>query len=278
MDLYTSNALDCSIKTTRNYSTSFSLGVRVLGREFRPAVYAIYGFVRFADEIVDTFHNHDRRWLLNTFREQTYQAIELGLSTNPILHSFQWVVNKYAIDRDLIDAFLESMEMDLEKKAYTAKEYQKYIYGSAEVVGLMCLKVFCYGKEQEYQRLLPSARKLGEAFQKVNFLRDMKSDLYERGRVYFPEVDFDGFDDKVKKEIEKDIKADFDDALKGIRSLDKKARLGVYLAYRYYLELLGKISRHSSSSLIQSRIRVDDRVKLVLLIKCIIRNHLGWIK
>lgn len=277
MDLYTLNALKCSEITTRNYSTSFSMGVRILDKKFRAPIYAIYGFVRFADEIVDTFHEQDKERLLLDFKKQTYEAIEKGMCTNPILHSFQWVVNTYGIEKELIDAFLHSMEMDLHKKTFSLKEYQEYIYGSAEVVGLMCLRVFYKGEADEYQRLLPAARKLGEAFQKVNFLRDMRSDQYDRGRVYFPEVDFDNFSGETKSKIEMEIWEDFQGAFPGIRSLHKEARLGVYLAYRYYLELLKKIQTEDADRLQEKRFRVSNQKKLLLLIKCYLRNKFGWI-
>ncbi len=276
MDLYTSNALQCAEITTKNYSTSFSMGVRTLNKKYRPAIYAIYGFVRFADEIVDTFHDQDKATLLKEFRQQTYDAIDKKMSTNPILHAYQWAVNTYAIDRELIDAFLFSMEMDLEKKTFSLDEYQRYIYGSAEVVGLMCLRVFYAGRDEEYKQLLPPARKLGEAFQKVNFLRDLRSDLKERGRVYFPEVDMDQFSKDDKDKIEQEIWEDFQGAFPGIKSLDKEVRLGVYLAYRYYLELLRKIQGVSPGEVQQKRFRVSNTDKLILLVKCYLRNKFGW--
>jgi 15-cis-phytoene synthase len=277
MDLYTRNSLACSEITTKNYSTSFSLGVRMLDKRFRSPVYAIYGYVRFADEIVDTFLEHDKDALLDAFRIQTYEAIEKGISTNPILHSFQWVVRTYGIEMELIDAFMDSMAMDLEKNTYSREEYQRYIYGSAEVVGLMCLRVFCGGKDDQYRSLLPAARKLGEAFQKVNFLRDMRADHMERGRVYFPEVDFDQFDSQVKSQIEQEIMNDFRVAFKGIQMLPADARLGVYLAYRYYLELLKKIRQAPPEELLESRLRVSNRQKVILLAKAYARNRTGWI-
>ncbi len=276
MDLYTRNALDCAEVTTKNYSTSFSMGVRTLSSKHRPAIYAIYGFVRFADEIVDTFHDHDKAELLQAFKQQTYDAIDKKMCTNPILHAFQWAVNTFHIDRELIDAFMQSMEMDLHKKTFTLEEYKQYIYGSAEVVGLMCLRVFYSEQEAEYRQLLPAAKKLGEAFQKVNFLRDLRSDHKERGRVYFPEVDFDAFSPDDKREIEHDIWQDFRDAFPGIKSLDKEVRLGVYLAYRYYLELLRNIQQVSPEEVKQKRFRVSNAHKLTLLVKCYLRNKFGW--
>ena len=272
MDLYTRNALDCGRITTRNYSTSFSMGVRTLDKKFRPAIYAIYGYVRFADEIVDTFHEQDKEALLADFKARTHTAIDKGFSTNPILHGFQWVVNTYGIERDLIDAFLYSMEMDLHKARFSDEEYRRYIYGSAEVVGLMCLRVFCSGREKEYQQLLPAARKLGEAFQKVNFLRDIRADRDERGRVYFPEVDLTDFSQEDKTRIEAEIRADFEEALEGIRSLDKEVRLGVYLAFRYYIELLRKIEKAEPGELHNQRFRVSNFRKLLLLPGSYLRN------
>jgi 15-cis-phytoene synthase len=251
--------------------------VRILDKKFRAPIYAIYGFVRFADEIVDTFHDHDKQQLLSDFKSQTYHAIENKLSTNPILHSFQWVVNAYGIERSLIDAFLKSMEMDLFKKTFTLEEYQEYIYGSAEVVGLMCLRVFYKDQEDEYQKLLPAARKLGEAFQKVNFLRDLRSDQLDRGRIYFPEADFNNFTKATKDKIELEIWQDFQGAFPGIKSLHKEARLGVYLAYRYYLELLRKIQGEDPERLQEKRFSVSNQKKLLLLLKCFIRNKFGWI-
>ncbi len=277
MDLYTSNALKCSEITTKNYSTSFSMGVRTLAKDYRPPIYAIYGFVRFADEIVDTFHEQDKETLLADFKAQTYEAIKNKMSTNPILHSFQWVVNNYNISGDLIDAFLKSMEMDLDKKAFSEEEYKEYIYGSAEVVGLMCLRVFYSKQDEEYQRLVPPARKLGEAFQKVNFLRDMRSDRFERGRVYFPGVDFSNFSVKDKKEIEADIRKDFQEAFLGIRSLHRDVRLGVYLAYKYYLQLLRKIQRTRPENLLEKRFRVSNLHKFFLLVGASVRNRFNLV-
>ena len=277
MDLFTRNALDCGRMTTRNYSTSFSMGVRTLDKRYRPAIYAIYGFVRFADEIVDTFHEQDKKTLLADFKAQTYSAIDAKFSTNPILHGFQWVVNTCEIERDLIEAFLHSMEMDLHKARFSDEEYRRYIYGSAEVVGLMCLRVFYAGRDKEYQQLLPAARKLGEAFQKVNFLRDIRSDMDDRGRVYFPEVDLAMFSAEDKTMIEREIRADFQEALAGIRSLDKEVRLGVYLAYRYYLELLRKIEQADPGELHQRRFRVPNIRKLSLLPRCYLRNKFNRI-
>jgi len=233
--------------------------------QLRTPIYAIYGFVRFADEIVDTFHDSDKRALLAEFKHDTYKAINARISLNPVLHSFQQVVNQYGIPLDLIEAFLVSMEMDLDKSIYDKKDLDTYIYGSAEVVGLMCLKVFLNGENGEYDRLAPLAQALGSAFQKINFLRDMKSDYVERGRVYFPDVDFETFTEVEKKEIEEDIQRDFDQGYKGIVQLPRSSRLGVYCAYKYYLNLFYKIKGLSADVVKDRRIRVSDKRKLYLL-------------
>ena len=275
--LYTQTAFDCSELITKTYSTSFSLGIRTLNKRYHSSIYAIYGFVRYADEIVDTFHSHDKASLLARFKADTYKSIEEGISLNPVLHSFQAVVNQFKIDHDLIEAFLISMEMDLSKTDYDDPLYKKYIYGSAEVVGLMCLKVFLDGDEDAYQKLLPPAKSLGSAFQKVNFLRDIKSDYDERGRVYFPGVDFNSFDREEKKQIEIDIQKDFDDAIAGIKMLPKGVRGGVYLAYIYYTVLFKKISRLSPEKVKSERIRVPNSRKFTLLIKCYFLHKLNYI-
>lgn len=265
MNLYDQTTFGCSRLITQEYSTSFTLGIKTLAPKFRLPVYAVYGFVRYADEIVDTFHGFDKKRLLADFRTDTYRAIDEGISLNPVLHSFQLVVNQYGIDRDLIEAFLHSMEMDLTETTYAPDGYQEYIYGSAEVVGLMCLRIFCEGDAALYDRLKADARKLGAAFQKVNFLRDLKADYDERGRTYFPGVNFNAFTERDKKAIEADIQRDFDDALRGIRQLPRSARLGVYLAYRYYLRLFAKIKALPPSRIREARVRVPDFQKLLLL-------------
>ena len=265
LSLYNQTCLECSSLITRRYSTSFSMGIRVFDKKYRSPIYAIYGFVRFADEIVDTFHDFPKKELLDKFRRDTFEAIESGISLNPVLHSFQNVVNKYNIERELIDAFLDSMEMDLNLNAYEDNLYQKYIYGSAEVVGLMCLRVFVNGDENMYNHLYASARSLGSAFQKINFLRDIKSDFDERGRVYFPGVDFRSFSQVDKLQIESDIKKDFDDALLGITQLPQGVRFGVYLAYKYYTKLFQKIKSASPTKVKEERIRVKDSRKVVLI-------------
>ncbi|MFO0469352.1 MAG: phytoene/squalene synthase family protein [Bacteroidota bacterium] len=265
LSLYNQTCLECSSLITRRYSTSFSMGIRVFDKKYRSPIYAIYGFVRFADEIVDTFHDFPKKELLDKFRRDTFEAIESGISLNPVLHSFQNVVNKYNIEKELIDAFLDSMEMDLNLNAYEDNLYQKYIYGSAEVVGLMCLRVFVNGDDKMYKHLYASARSLGSAFQKINFLRDIKSDFDERGRVYFPGVDFRSFSLGDKLQIESDIKKDFDDALLGITQLPQGVRFGVYLAYKYYTKLFQKIKSASPTKVKEERIRVKDSRKVVLI-------------
>ncbi len=265
MDLYTQTSYKLSKIITRDYSTSFSLGIHMLGRKHHASIYAIYGFVRLADEIVDTFHDHDKQSLLNRFIEETDRALTEKLSTNPVLHAFQDVVHRYGIDRSYIDAFLHSMKMDLSPIVYTKKEYEEYIYGSAEVVGLMCLRVFCEGDSAIFNPLVAPARKLGAAFQKVNFLRDLRSDYIERGRVYFPGVDFEKFDDTAKAVIENDIEQDFLDAKEGIQQLPEGARIGVAVAYQYYLTLFKKIKLLPAQHIQLDRTRIPDYQKIYLL-------------
>ncbi len=277
MNLYNQTCFECSKIITNKYSTSFSLGIKAFSKELQYPIYAIYGFVRYADEIVDTFHDKDKAYLIAKFRADTKEAIETKISLNPVLHSFQEVVNTYNITFDMIDAFLKSMEMDLDKTTYSDASYQEYIYGSAEVVGLMCLKIFCNGEEKQYQALLPQARRLGAAFQKINFLRDIKSDYDERGRTYFPKVDFKKFSEKDKIEIEEDIKADFDDALLGIKKLPNGAKLGVYIAYTYYLQLFKKIKNTSAATISDKRIRVSDTHKVFLMAQALIKNKLNYV-
>ena len=267
MDLYLQVSLDASKRLTQAYSTSFSSGIRTLDKSYHEAIYAVYGFVRLADEIVDTFYEQDQADLLTRFRQDTYRAIEEKISLNPILHSFQWAVNKFHMERDLIDAFLYSMEMDLTDRVYDQAIYKQYIYGSAEVVGLMCLRVFCAGDLAEYERLKPDACALGSAFQKINFLRDIKSDFEDRGRVYFPGIDYNNFTESEKKEIEADIQADFDAGLRGIENLPKTARKGVLLAYEYYIRLFEKIKLVPVERLKSERIRVPDWEKLLIYLR-----------
>ena len=272
MDLYRKNNLACSKITTKNYSTSFSLGVRVLRKKYRDGVYNIYGFVRYADEIVDTFFEQDQRTIFDEFKEETYKAIERGFSINPILDSFQHAVNTYKIDRELIDAFLESMEMDLSQTTYNPGLLQKYIYGSAEVVGLMCLRVFYADEPEKYDSLITPARKLGEAFQKVNFLRDAQDDFENKGRVYFKDIDFKNFDKQAKQKIEDEIDQDFKEAYHGIKLLKKEVRFGVYLAYIYYLRLLRKIKRARLKDILQQRYRLSNAKKVYLLANAYVKN------
>lgn len=275
LSLYNRTCEQCSELVTRNYSTSFSLGIRSLAKELRAPIYNIYGFVRFADEIVDTFHDKPKAQLLQEFKRDTHKAIDQGISLNPILHSFQETVRTFHIDRELIDSFLRSMEMDLEKKEYGQDGYEEYIYGSAEVVGLMCLKVFVKGDQELYDSLVIPARKLGSAFQKVNFLRDLKDDVFERGRVYFPGLDFSQFDVSAKKLIELDIERDFSEAYDGIVRLPVGARMGVYLAYVYYRKLFRKIQGLSPEHIKLRRVRVPNSRKMYLLLKSYVQYQLN---
>lgn len=273
--LFDETTLECSKLITQRYSTSFTLGIKTLAKKFHLPIYAIYGFVRYADEIVDTFHDQDKKTLLAQFKDDTYTAIDNKISLNPVLHAFQLIVNAYQIDKDLIEAFLKSMEMDLDFKTYNDSRYHEYIYGSAEVVGLMCLKVFCEGDQKLYESLKGPACKLGSAFQKVNFLRDIKSDYEERGRVYFPGVDFNSFDKSVKQLIEEDIQKDFDEALDGIRRLPSGAKMGVKVAYLYYQKLFDKIRGLDPKVITNQRIRIPNAKKLSLLLGTYVETKLG---
>ncbi len=268
---------ECSRLVTERYSTSFSSAIRLLHKELRQPVFNIYGFVRFTDEIVDTFHDYDKATLLAQFKKETYEAIERGISLNPILHSFQQTVNTYNIDHSLIDAFFHSMEMDLTNKAYDCEGYKEYIYGSAEVVGLMCLYVFCEGKQELYDKLKDSARSLGAAFQKVNFLRDIKADFNGLSRVYFPGCDFNNFTPRDKQQIEEDIHQDFNEAYKGILQLPLKARFGVYVAYKYYLSLFRKIKKVHPESVLEQRIRIPNYYKAMIILRAGVKNQLRLI-
>jgi phytoene synthase len=270
-------SIKCSRITTRAYSTSFSLGIRCLEKELRDPIHAIYGFVRFADEIVDSFHKYDKRTLFDRFKAETYTAIEERISLNPILNSFQAAVNNYNIETDLIETFLKSMEMDLIKKNYDYEGFKEYILGSAEVVGLMCLRVFCKGDEKMYSHLKPYAMSLGSAFQKINFLRDMNADYLGMGRTYFPDVEMEQFNDNVKKKIEESIEHDFAEGYKGIRQLPRSARFGVYIAYVYYLALFRKIRRISSEHVLKSRISIRKRHKATLLAYSYVKHQLNLI-
>jgi phytoene/squalene synthetase len=265
----------CSKITTLQYSTSFSLGIRFLSPRLHQPIYNIYGFVRFADEIVDSFHGYDKKYLLDKFRSDTYEAIESGISLNPILNSFQQVVNAYHIDRTLIDTFLNSMEMDLSNQFYSQQLYQQYILGSAEVVGLMCLKVFCDGNDGLHESLKCPAMKLGAAFQKVNFLRDVKADNEELGRTYFPGVNLQAFSETDKKQIEKEISSDFQEALEGIKNLPASSRKGVYLAFLYYTHLFRKIQNLPPHRVLTERIRIPNAQKFGILLKSMLRHQLN---
>ena len=271
MDLFHELSQQCSKATTKKYSTSFSSAIKLLHNDLRNPIYNIYGFVRFADEIVDTFHQHDKATLLAEFKTETYNAIERRISLNPILHSFQLTVNQYQIVPGLIEAFFHSMEMDLTKATYSCEGYKEYIYGSAEVVGLMCLYIFCEGNKEMYNNLKPYAQSLGAAFQKVNFLRDVKSDYQQLSRTYFPEVDFDNFTACVKKQIEDDIAADFTKAYEGIVQLPAKARFGVYVAYKYYLSLFKKIKKTNAENILDQRIRIPNYGKALIVAKAGVR-------
>lgn len=276
-ELFDKVSLKCSIATTKSYSTSFSLGIRFLQKDIKGAIYSIYGFVRFADEIVDSFHGFNKKELLEHFRHDTYKAINDKISLNPILNSFQYVVNKYHIEDELIDSFLNSMEMDLNQQEYTQELFETYILGSAEVVGLMCLRVFTNNDIALYDKLKPSAMKLGSAFQKINFLRDMKADYEGLGRLYFPDIDMAKFDKIVKSEIEKDILKDFQMGYQGIKQLPKNSRFGVYVAYVYYTQLLKKIKRTPSEKILVQRIRIPNKKKLALFAKSYVRHQLNLI-
>jgi len=269
MDLYDKASVDCSKLITKHYSTSFSIGIRLLEKRTRKAIYAIYGFVRLADEIVDSFYDADQMELLKKFKSDTFEAIDKGISTNPVLHSFQWAVNTYSIERELIDAFLYSMEMDLYISNYTSDKYNKYIYGSAEVVGLMCLRVYYSGDNENYNQLKKPAQILGRAFQQINFLRDLQDDYLKRGRIYFPGIDFDNLTQHEKADIESDIEKNLREAYLGIIMLRKGVRLGVYCAYVYYLQLFKKIKRTSADKLLENRIRINNFYKIILMIKSI---------
>lgn len=264
----------CSEITTKAYSTSFSFGIKFLDKKLRGPIYNIYGFVRFADEIVDSFHGFDKPMLLEKFKRDTFEAIDMGISLNPILNSFQETVNEYGIDHELIRTFLRSMEMDLDNTEHSRTSYEAYILGSAEVVGLMCLRVFIEGDESEYQRLKPSAMRLGAAFQKVNFLRDIQADFEGLGRTYFPGVDMASFNLADKLKIESEIDEDFAVALEGIKSLPKSSKKGVYLAYIYYIKLFHKIKSVPPELVMKERIRIDNGSKIGLMFNTMVKNQL----
>lgn len=276
-ELYDKVSIKCSRITTRSYSTSFSLGIYCLNKGLRDPIYSIYGFVRFADEIVDTFHEYNKQELFDRFKEDTYRAIEEKISLNPILNSFQATVNHFFIEKELIDLFLRSMEMDLTEKNHDPDSFKEYILGSAEVVGLMCLRVFCNGNQEQYQKLKPHAMSLGSAFQKINFLRDLNADFVGMGRTYFPGLELDRFDDYNKKLIEANIEKDFHDAFVGIRQLPRTSRFGVYVAYVYYLALFKKIKNTPSEKVLQSRIRIHNRQKAGLLAYSFLKHQFNML-
>jgi len=275
IDLFYELSQDCSRATTEKYSTSFSSAIKLLHVSLRVPVYNVYGFVRFTDEIVDSFHGHDKATLLQEFMKETYAAIDRKISLNPILNSFQLTVNQYNIPLDLVEAFFHSMEMDLNKSVYNTADYNEYIYGSAEVVGLMCLYIFCEGDRANYDKLKPFAQALGAAFQKVNFLRDVKADYIELSRTYFPGVDFTNFTRAEKEKIENDIAADFSNAYKGILQLPVKARFGVYVAYKYYLSLFKKIKKTPPVNILEQRIRIPNYGKVYIVAKAGVRAQLN---
>ena len=277
ISFYRDTTFECGKIIATSYSTSFSIGIRMLKKEFRNPVYAVYGYVRIADEIVDTFHGYNKEALIKEFRHETYKAIERGISTNPVINCFQETVRKYNIDIELIDAFLDSMEMDLAHSTYDPELYRKYLYGSAEVVGLMCLKVFCDGDDEMYQRLRYPAQMLGSAFQKINFLRDMKSDYDERNRVYFPGVDYKSFDRQSKLEIEQEIGQELDAAKEGMRNLPPGSKFGVYVAYKYFDSLFKKIISSDPEEIKKGRIRVNNFAKLCILCFSAFRYKFGTV-
>jgi phytoene synthase len=273
--LFDNVSANCSKITTKAYSTSFSIGIRFLHKKMHKPIYGIYGFVRLADEIVDSFHDYDKVFLMSKFRQDTVDAINNRISLNPILNSFQETVLKYDIEWELIDTFLKSMEMDLEQKQHTAESYDQYILGSAEVVGLMCLRVFTEGDKELYDNLKPFAMKLGSAFQKINFLRDIQADYLQLGRTYFPEVNFLKFSVHEKEKIQKEIELEFEEALVGIKKLPLSSRRGVYLAFYYYKKLFYQIKKTPAEKVMEQRIRINDAYKVTLMFKSLLRHQLN---
>lgn len=268
MNIYDYTSYKTSKIVTENYSTSFSYATRLLQKKRREAIYAIYGFVRFADEIVDTFHEWDKELLLDKFEQDLNQALELGISLNPVLHSFQLVVREYKIPNEYIRAFLSSMKSDLSKKEYKTKiEADTYIYGSADVVGLMCLRVFCDGNDELFQQLKQPAMKLGSAFQKVNFLRDIKNDVENLGRTYFPRINGFGFNETIKKQIIAEIEQDFHEAYQGIKKLPDDSKLAVLIAYYYFRHLLQKLTKTPANEILHRRIRLSNFRKILIILK-----------
>lgn len=273
--LFDELAYNISKAVTEKYSTSFSLGILALNTSIRPAIYAIYGYVRLADEIVDSFHDYDKACLLQRFKTETWTALDEGISLNPILQSFQDTVNNFMIDKTLIEQFLHSMQMDLQQIDYNSDLYKQYILGSAEVVGLMCLQVFAGGNKEAFDNLKPYAMKLGSAFQKINFLRDLKEDYHILGRTYFPNIDMKTFNNNIKLEIENEIEAEFKEALIGIKKLPASSKFGVYLAYKYYLSLFKKIKSTPAETIMNQRIRIRDSQKLSLAMSSYIQYKMA---
>lgn len=273
--LFDKISANCSKNVTKTYSTSFSFGIYFLNKKFHKPIYGIYGWVRLADEIVDSFHNYDKTLLMQRLRADTMQAIEDKISLNPILNQFQYAVHKYNIDWYLIDTFLKSMEMDILQKEHNEASYKQYILGSAEVVGLMCLSIFVEGDNVLYEKLKPFAMSLGSAFQKVNFLRDLKDDYNILGRTYFPGVNFNAFSCKEKARIQTEIDAEFEHALMGIKMLPKASKGGVYLAYYYYKKLFLRIKETPAEKIMTARIRIPDINKIGLMFNSLIRNQLN---
>jgi phytoene/squalene synthetase len=270
---------DCSKLVIKRYSTSFYFSSSLLSKTIRQDIFNIYGFVRLADEIVDTFHEYPKQELLEDFEKELWRSVDNKISLNPIHNSLQHTVNKYSIPKDLINSFLDSMKMDLEKKEYNSvEEYKKYIYGSADVVGLMCLKVFVKGSESSFSELSPFAISLGSAFQKVNFLRDLKDDSNVLNRFYFPNVDMNNFNEKTKKEIILEIEKDFANAVKGIVKLPKNSKFAVYIAYRYYNKLLKKLKRTSSENIVKKRIRIHNLQKFIVIARSYVKYQLNLIQ
>jgi len=274
--LFDSVSNDCSKIVTKSYSTSFSLATKMLSKSIRQDIYNIYGFVRFADEIVDSFHDYNKEELFNYFVIDLERALEDKISLNPILNSFQNTFHTYNIDKKLVNSFLKSMRMDLYKKEYLSeKEFKEYIYGSADVVGLMCLKVFVNGNESKYLELKDSAMALGSAFQKVNFLRDLKADHDSLHRTYFPNTDLNRLDEVSKQQIIDDIEKDFEEGMNGIRNLPIEAKFGVFMAYRYYKQLLNKLKKTPALEIKNSRIRVPNYRKIYILTRSYVKYQLN---
>ena len=275
-DLFDTVSHNCSKLVTKSYSTSFSLATKMLYKSIRFDIYNIYGFVRFADEIVDSFHGYDKETLFNRFSEDLEHALNDKISLNPILNAFQHTYHKYNIDKSLVDAFMNSMQLDLHKTEYlTEEEYKAYIYGSADVVGLLCLKVFVNGDDDKYNQLKDTAMSLGSAFQKVNFLRDLKADFEGLDRTYFPNTDLKNLDEKSKQDIIDDIEADFEKGLIGIKKLPIEAKFGVFMAYRYYHQLLKKLKKTPALQIKNARIRVSNPKKIELLMRSYVKYQLN---